>query len=481
MTSISNARLGERLVQVQVTDGRIASIAPSGSEKLRGEVVDLDGRWLFPGLWDNHVHFDQQALALRRVDLAQAKSAAEAAEMMAKHLAASKIAEGEILQGHGFRDGLWPDQPTAALLDRLVPDVPAVLVSADLHSCWLNSLALARFGFEGAGLLREDDCFRVVSSLKNVTEETRDSWVADAALAAAARGVVGVIDFEMTDNIASWSRRFGEGFSTLRIQAGIYRQDLDAAIAAGYKTGTPLDEAGLLEVGPFKILTDGSLNTRTAFCVEPYQGTDDLGILTVGPSELRPLMAQAGASGIIPAVHAIGDEANRLALDSFEAVGCGGRIEHAQLVRTEDFHRFAALGVAASVQPEHAVDDRDVTDRYWADRADRAFAWRSLVDAGAQLLFGSDAPVARLDPWRAMAAALFRTDDDRPAWHPEQKLSFDEALAASVRSSIEVGERADLVAVDADPESASAEQLRAMPVALTMVGGSVSYSSLSRG
>lgn len=479
MTTLTNARLADELVDVRLDAGRISEISPAGGAS--GETIDLDGRWLLPGLWDHHVHFDQQALALRRVDLSGAESAAQAARIMGDHLARIRLVPGHPIVGHGFRDGLWPDVPALDLLDTAVPGVPAVLVSGDLHCCWLNTPALALYGWEGhpTGVLREDDCFELVGRLGDVPVETLDAWVAEAATAAAARGVVGVTDLEMTDNLASWARRFTTGFDTLRIEAGIYTEHLDAAIAAGHRTGEVLGgTTGLLTVGPFKILTDGSLNTRTAYCVEDYPGTGERGMLTVPTEELVPLLSTAWSAGISPAVHAIGDEANRLALDAFEAVGCRGRIEHAQLLRTEDLPRFAALGVAASVQPEHAMDDRDIAERYWAGRTGRSFAFRSLLDAGAELLLGSDAPVSPLDPWVTLSAAVTRSRDGREPWHPDQAISVAEALAASAHSTVAVGEPADLVAVDLDPHTASGDELRTMPVAITLLAGRTTHSAL---
>jgi predicted amidohydrolase YtcJ len=400
---------------------------------------------------------------------------------MGDHLARIRLAPGHPIVGHGFRDGLWPDTPTAELLDAAVPGIPAVLVSGDLHCCWLNTPALALYGWEGhpTGVLREDDCFELVGKLGDVPVETLDEWVIEAAAAAASRGVVGVVDLEMADNLASWARRFAAGFDTLRIQAGIYTEHLDAAIAAGRRTGEVVDgTGGLLAVGPFKILTDGSLNTRTAYCVDEYPGTHEHGMLTVPTEQLVPLLRTAWSAGIAPAVHAIGDEANRLALDAFEAVGCRGRIEHAQLLRAEDLPRFAALGIAASVQPEHAMDDRDVAERYWGARAERAFMLRSLLDAGARLALGSDAPVSPLDPCVTLSAAVTRSRDGREPWHPEQAVTVAEALAASAHGTVAVGEPADLVAVDLDPSAASGEELRAMPVALTLLAGRTTHSAL---
>jgi predicted amidohydrolase YtcJ len=468
--------LGGRRADLRVSDGVIAEIAPTLPSG-RSEVVDLDGRFVLPGLWDNHVHFTQHALAGQRIDVSAAASAADVAAMIAGAVGSAAV-PGELIVGIGFHDGLWPDAPSRQLLDTASGQVPIVVLSADLHSCWLNSSALARFGFPDhpSGLLKEEQCFAVTAQLEDVPLSVLDRWVTDAAGAAAARGVVGVVDFEMAKNLDAWPRRFAGGFDKLRIAAGIYTEYLDDAIAGGARTGDAIDgTAGLLTVGPFKIIIDGSLNTRTALCVDPYPGITGKaanGILTVKAAELTPLLRRASAADITPAVHAIGDEANRIALDAFEAVGCPGRIEHAQLIREPDFARFHRLGVAASVQPEHAMDDRDVADRYWSGRTGRAFALRTLLDAGAQLLFGSDAPVARLDPWVAIAAAVSRSRDGRASWHPEQRITVTEALSASANgNTVAVGSPADLVIVERDPLGESGELLRAMPVSGTLLAG----------
>ncbi|HRN30217.1 MAG TPA: amidohydrolase family protein [Terrimesophilobacter sp.] len=481
---LKGARLGDSLVDVQLDDGRISDILPAGVAEAWGDTIELDGRWLLPGLWDHHVHLSQVALTMRRVDLATATSAADAARLMGDALAVAPP-EGELpLVGAAFRDGLWPDTPTAALLDAAVGSTPTVLVSGDLHTTWLDTAALAKYGFAGhaTGVLVEDDAFAVTAELQNVPENTIDAWLQDAATHAATRGVVGVVELEMADNISQWRRRCASGFSGLRIQAGIYSPYLDAAVAAGHRTGDPLDDTGLLTVGPFKILTDGSLNTRTAYCVDPYPGTTERGMLTVTTDELLPLLRTALGGGIVPAVHAIGDEAVRLALDAFELAGNGElmphgtRMEHAQLVRDRDFARFAALGVAASVQPEHAMDDRDIAEHYWAGRTGRSFALRSLLDAGAELLLGSDAPVAPLDPWVTLNAAVTRSRDGREPWHPEQAISVGEGLAASTQTVIDVGQPADLIAVDRDPHDPG--NLVGMPVALTLLAGRATHSTL---
>lgn len=480
---LRDARLvgaGQEPIDVLLKHGVVTAV---GHGLTGSAAVDLGGRWILPGLWDDHVHLSQVALTARRVNVAAASSAVEAARLIA---AAPRPEPGFPLVGFGFRDGLWPDEPTSAVLDAVVPDIPVVVVSGDLHCCWLNSAALALFALAGhpTGILREDDAFPVTAAVQSVPADVLDSWVASTAVDAASRGVVGVVDLEMTDNLTDWTRRFAAGFQGLRIAAGVYTPWLDAAVRAGRRTGETIDGSdGLLSVGPFKIITDGSLNTRTAFCAEPYPGIDAseaYGQLTVPTERLIELMRTAADAGLTPAVHAIGDEANRLALDAFEAVGCGGRIEHAQLLRDADFERFAALGVAASVQPEHAMDDREIADVYWAGRTHRAFALRALLDAGADLILGSDAPVAPLDPWITIAAAVGRSRDGLAPWHPEQRITTAQALAASShgKSRIDVGDVADLAVVDVDPLSVDHEQLRSMPVSATLLAGHFTHYAL---
>jgi predicted amidohydrolase YtcJ len=222
---------------------------------------------------------------------------------------------------------------------------------------------------------------------------------------------------------------------------------------------------------------DGSLNTRTALCRDPYpdpgSGPHAYGLLETPPDVLEQLMSKAHRAGIAPAVHAIGDQANGIALDAFERVDCPGRIEHAQLIDDGDLPRFARPGLVLGVQPAHLVDDRDVADRHWPGRTHHAFAYADLLAAGARLEFGSDAPVSPLDPWHAIAAAVLRTGDDRPPWHPEQAIDLNTALAATSRGrrSTKVGDVADLVLVDGDPAQTPLDELAAMPVAGTLLAG----------
>jgi len=464
------------LVDILPINGRIVSIAPAAGSAMG---LDLEGRWVSPGLWDNHVHFSQWALVQQRLDVSTAASARDAAAMVARALE-NAAPEPEPFIGYGFRDALWADDLTVEALDAAGGARPVVLVSGDLHTVWLNSAALSLFGHAGhpTGVLVEDPAFAITRHLGVVADEVLDRWAESASKAAAARGVVGIVDLEMTWNLDTWTRRIAAGNRSLRVDFGIYAQHLDRAIELGLRSGQKIDD--LLTVGPLKLITDGSLNTRTAYCFDEYPGREgqdgSRGMLTLPPEELLPLMRKGADAGILPTVHAIGDHANSLALDAFAEIGMGGRIEHAQLLAESDFPRFAGLGVVASVQPDHALDDRDVADRHWAGRTGRAFAMRSLLDAGAELAMGSDAPVSPLDPWATMAAAVNRTRGGREPWHPEQRISATEALAASTRTTVAVGELADLVITETDP--LAVDDLRGMAVSATLLGGGFTHRAL---
>ena len=468
------------LYSVHISAGRVSRLAAGVGSPGDARVLDAGGRWLIPGLWDEHVHMTQWALHANRIDLSGAVSAQDAAAVVRSSMSGADPAVTAV--GVGFRDALWADTPSLALLDSATGSQPAALVSHDLHSVWLNSAAAARYGVEvdASGLLREEPAFALTRELGRLPDVVVDTWVSGAATAAAARGVVGVVDFEMTWNRDPWLRRVAGGFDALRVDAGVYPADLERAVAAGMRTGQVVDGAkGLLRVGPLKVLIDGALNTRTAYCVDPYPFGGH-GLLTVEPEELLALLERARDTGFLPAVHAIGDAANQVALDAFERAGIGGRIEHAQFVRREDLARFGSLGVLASVQPVHALDDRDAAETNWPGRTDRAFPLRSLLDAGASLLLGSDAPVAPLDPWAAMAAATVRArNDGRGPWHPQEAITRGQALLASTRrrSRVREGDPADLVLLDADPLAAPDGVFAAMPVAATLVAGRFTYDA----
>ncbi|MFF7292439.1 amidohydrolase [Microbacterium sp. NPDC008134] len=471
--------IDEEPVDIVLSGGRIADIAPTGALRPQGRVIDADGAWAVPGLWDNHVHTVQWALAAERASLDDTRSASEAALRMGT---VEPLSDGRRI-GTGYRDALWDDRPALALLDAATGDVPTYLINADVHSVWLNSAALRREGFSTTdGVLREEGAFEISRRLNAVDPDHADRAVRAAGERAATRGVTGIVDFDMAWNADAWPRRVAAGFAAQRVEFAVYPFDLARAMKEGQRTGELLDEAdlpragrGLVRVGPLKIISDGSLGTRTAACTHAYPGDPyNFGVMTVPREELIDLLTTATGAGLAVAVHAIGDRAASTALDAFAMTGAVGSIEHAQLVRHADLARFARLGVTASVQPQHAVDDRDLADRLWETQDSLGYPLASLFATGAEVRFGSDAPVAPLDPWQAMAAAVTRTADDRAAWHAEEAVTFDQALQASVRSATVPGAVADLVLCAADPRRAGVG-LREMPVVATLLAGRVTH------
>ena len=229
-----------RLADVRVVDGRIRELAP-GLDPARGEeVVDLAGRWLVPGLWDAHAHVGQWATVRRRLDVSGAGSPDEAAALVVERLRAEPPPTGGLLVGYGYRDVLWARMPTAAVLDDAAaragrPDVGVVLVCGDLHSGWFSTVAAGIVGVP-PGVLREAPWFASMSWL-DPDEQTLDAWVDEAARAAAARGLVGVMDVDLADNLSSWQRRIAAGQRALRVSAGVWREYLDGVLARELATG----------------------------------------------------------------------------------------------------------------------------------------------------------------------------------------------------------------------------------------------------
>lgn len=468
-------------VDVRVVGSHVVAIGTDLEAEATDRVLDGDGRWCMPGLWDQHVHALQWAQTRTRLDVSGTGSAEAVLEVVAEHLRTDDGAGW--LFGFGFRSATWERSPSVADLDAVTGNRPVVLTSGDAHNGWLNSAALAALGVAPVtGPLTEATWFDLLPRVVALTEAADDgSAIAEAIEDAAARGVVGLVDFEMAAAFLTWPELSARGLDHLRVRPAVYPDLLDEVIAAGLHRGSLLTPDGRVTMGPLKIISDGSLNTRTAFCHAPYAGGSDRGVQNHDLADLTDLLGRATSAGLDVAVHAIGDAAVHDALAAFDRTGAHGSIEHAQLMTTSDIATMARLGVRASVQPVHLLDDRDPAAILWPDRTDRCFPLRSLVDAGVDVVLGSDAPVAPLDPWAAMAAAVHRSADDRAPWNSAESLTVAEALAASVdgQRTVAPGSRGDLILLDRDPLSvtsdsaAAAAHLRSIEVDLTICDGAV--------
>jgi predicted amidohydrolase YtcJ len=456
------------------------------------DVVDLGGRCVVPGFTDSHVHFPTWSLAQRDVKLDGASTRAEALDRVRAH-----PRRGSWIRGTGWRSAEWEAQPAKEPLDEVTGGTPAALWAKDYHSLWLNSAALALAGDpleveggvverddagEPTGVLREESAWQFRARFGSVPE---DEWV-DAARAglrlAASRGVVAVHDKDgWLGAPRIFQRIAAEDGLTLRVWQSVPHEQLPELEHLGLRSRIG-DE--LLRIGYLKVFMDGTLGSQTAWML------DGSGVRITSSDELAEIVRRAARAGWPVAVHAIGDRANREALDAFEATqddwrprGLRQRIEHAQCLAPEDVARFAELGVACSVQFSHAPSDRDLADRFWAGKTDGAYAFRSLWDSGAVVVNGSDAPVEELDPLAGIRTGVRRTIDDRDAWHPEQRLTVEQALAASTvtpawlagdertRGKLLPGYRADLVVLTRDPLECPPEELDTVEVVATMVGG----------
>ncbi len=444
-------------VDLLIEDDRIVAVG-RGLAAGGAEVVDAAGSWAIPGLWDAHTHLTQWGQAFGRLDTSGTDSPAEVLDRLAAHLPTD---DSDLVIAFGHSSARWSQPATVSALDAVAGGRAVVLVSGDCHAGWLSSAAQRMLDVAPTDSpLEELDWFEVNARLihREDMAVANELGVARAVAAAQDRGVAGVTELEFAPNYDIWPRRETAGVGAgLRVRAAVYPDRLAEVLTRGLRTGDRLSESGLITMGPLKIISDGSLNTRTAACCEPYahslDGTENSGTINYSLAELEGLLGTARGSGLRVALHAIGDAAVEAAVEAFARTGATGVIEHAQLVRLADIERMAGLRIDASVQPAHLLDDRDVTVRNWPDRQDRVFAFRSMIDAGVRLHLGSDCPVAPLDPWLAMAVAVHRSGDARPPWHPEQAITAREALAASVdgADTLAAGSVADLVLLDRDP------------------------------
>ena len=452
---------------------RIGDASPSR------ERVDLAGRCVVPGFTDAHLHSVEWALSLRRLDLGSTRCHADVIAAVA-----TEPGEGWIV-GAGWRESLWPagdPRPHRLALDAATAR-PCALLAHDYHSLWLSSAAIAELGLPSkgivdrdAGILREDASWDTWGRLPHPSEPDLDAAMRAAVAAAHRRGVTGVHDFQRDRGLASWQRISAR----LRVWASLPAARLDEIVELGLRSGLGDD---YLQIGMVKAFADGTLGSRTASMLEPF-ADGGTGEALLGHDELIELADRCGRAGLDLAVHAIGDAANRAVLDALEATrsswqpqGCRPRIEHCQLLDPADVPRFAALGVIASMQPCHAPSDRLVAEAAWGSRCETAYALGSLHRTGAKLCFSSDAPIEPVDPLGGVQAAVTRDWPAAEAIPPAVALDGFWAGAAWARHAehrsgrLLPGYDADLVVLERDPLACPLDEIGAIGVVATMVGG----------
>jgi predicted amidohydrolase YtcJ len=486
-----------------------------------------------PGLTDSHLHLAEAALAADQVQLADAATLGAALDRL--RAADVGLEAGAWLTGNGWSADRWGGWPTAAQLETVAPGRLAALWAHDHHALWVSSAALAIAGLGPAsrdpaggtirrnpdgtpsGVLQETATALVSARVPEPTAANYEAAIPDLCRRLVRLGVVAVHDpglLRPDPSLAGAHVAYGAladaGRLPILVFASLRAEALGMAAERGLRSGTilGLDPHGRARLGWLKLFADGSLGSRTAAMLAPFEPAhrsaadpDDTGIWVTQPARLAELASAAATAGIATQIHGIGDAAVRAALDAFEPEAARGlpfraRIEHAQLVDPVDLPRFGRLGVIASIQPVHLRADAAQARRSWGARAERSgYAWRSLLEAGASLAFGTDAPVEPIDPWPGIALAITRRSTDwpagTPAFGPGEALTLDEALRAAClgpaeaegsvdRGRLTVGQRADLVVIPAeaigDPIFAGGPLATARP-RMVMIDGKVVFEA----
>ena len=496
---------------IGIRDGRVAFAGTAVDLETRADPhtlrIELEpGEIAIPGLTDAHLHVIDAALAATQVNLANAATTEQGLEWIAA--AAKRIPAPGWIFGGSWDHRRWGGWPTAAALERVAPGRLVVLRSFDHHAVWASHAALALAGIdrstpdpdggfirkaadgEPEGVLLENASDLMDRAVPPPAEDTVAGAVRALGQELLALGVVGAHDPRFlapdpTNRAFDMYQRLADaGELPIRVHVGVRSEGLDDAIARGYRSGLALGaatgrEGGRLTMGWLKLFADGTLASRTAALLEPVEGTDNRGIFTTPPDEMRALVSKAAAAGIATKIHAIGDRAVRTALgilsESAASVPLMPRLEHVQLCHPDDRARFAQLGVAASVQPVHIREDAETARRDWGDRAEaHGYTWKSLLDAGAVVAFGTDAPVEPIDPWPGIAMAVLRRD---PSWGPDtapygpnESFTLEQSLRAAtvgphqaakdpLGGRLVPGSRADFAVLPAGPrESADANE-----------------------
>ena len=506
------AVIGERIVAV----GSRAEIDSWRGPATR--VIDAHGRLLLPGFNDSHVHFTDGGAALAEVQLNDAGSVEELRRRLATQVA--RTARGEWILGGDWDETKWSprQQPTAALIDDVTRDVPVFISRYDGHQGLANSAAMRLAGIStgtadvAGGVIVRDETGAPTGIFKDAAQEllfkvipprSHEQRLAAARRALAYAASVGVtsvqhMSVEFAD-VEVYSELLEKGELTTRIYCAPLETEWQAQARVGMRRawGSPY-----LRLGAVKGFADGSIGSRTAALLKPYSDEpDNRGILSAEmrpPEAMRERLMQADAAGLQLRVHAIGDRAISMVLDMFEAIEKANgyhdqrmTIEHAQHTAPDDLERFARLHVIASMQPYHAIDDgRWVEARIGHERARTSYAWRSLLDHGVTLAFGTDWYVAPLNPLLGLYAAVTRAtlDGKNPqGWIPEQRITLAEAVEAYTlgsafaefqekeKGSITAGKLADMVILSDDIFAIKPEAIRNVRVETTIVGGKLVY------
>jgi predicted amidohydrolase YtcJ len=483
-------------------------------------LLNANQQIIIPGLTDSHIHLEDYALSLQKVDC-ETPTQQECLKRVAQRTSATP--PDQWVLGHGWNHNSWPEGYGSALqLDEIAPQNPVYLTHKSLHCSWANQAALHLAGIdrnttdppEGRiGRLPdgEPDGILFESAMQLVEDAIPESSLEQVVATLRATlpnlwrlGLTGAHDFNQSRCFSALQILHQNDELKLRVVKSIPLDDLEHAIHLGLRTGYG---DAMLRTGCVKLFSDGALGPHTAAMFDPYEDDQgNNGMLMMEIEQLVEIGQQASSAGISLAVHAIGDLANHVVLNAYAQIRdfelshpspanqrLRHRIEHVQVIYPDDVKRFSQLGIIASMQPIHATSDMLMADKYWGQRSQYAYAWREQLKHGNVIIFGSDAPVESPNPWWGIYAAVTRQRAEgypSHGWYPEQRLSPAEALQAyTTAPAYASGQQnclgmlatnylADLVVLDTDPFTCPPQELINIKPLATMVGGEWVFKTL---
>ncbi len=505
---------------IAIDDGRIEAV---GSRKdilnlayADSIIEDMRGAFIQPPFCDSHIHLLEYGYSLQRVNC-ETPTRAECLQRISAR--AAQAAPGAWVLGHGWNHNVWPEGiGDKEMLDAICSNTPVYLTHKSLHSAWANSAALKLAGISEAssnpaggryardeagrltGILLEGAMRVVEAAIPHPDQARREGALLQAQQALLDFGITALHDFDPWDCYQALASLEQKGDLKLRVMKGIPLPNLDEAIGSGLRSGQGSPH---LSFGWLKLFADGALGPQTAAMLAPYENSSSSGMLFLESEDIVDVGRKALLNGISLAVHAIGDRANREIINGYAQLNEMGlttatslplRIEHVQIIDPQDVPRLADNRIVASMQPIHAPSDREIADRHWGARSANAYAWKTVRESGAQLVFGSDAPVESPNPYWGLHAALTRKSAppgrDIPVWYPQQCLSLPEALQAYATSPhqisgngnhlgrLQAGYLADLVVFRSDWTNADPEQIAVERPAAVMLDGNWAFNRL---
>lgn len=475
--------------------------------------IDLAGKTVLPGLCDFHLHLANTAEKYDAVDC-ETDSLEECLKRVADK--ATNTLPGEWIIGYGWNHNAWqpPKYGTAAQLDAISAQHPVFLHAKSLHAVWLNTKAMRIAGIdrnttdpeggviqrnasgEPTGILLENAAFLASDYLPQPGVEQTAQKILKAQAFFHSLGLTAVHDFDRFESAEALLLLADRGQLKIRVSKNLPSEEVDRVITENWRER--LTRPPFIQPGWLKAFADGALGPQSAAMLEPYEGSQNSGMLLLSADVLADLGIKAALAGWPLSVHAIGDRAVREVLDGFSLLRqkehdahlqpLPHRIEHVQIIHPSDMKRMRDLKVIASVQPIHAPSDFLTADHYWGMRCESAYAYQSLLSQGIDVRFGSDAPVESADPFLGIHAAVTRHRlDGQPGpqgWYPEQRVSLQQAIKAYTQplpgdgkaALLGIGMPADFIVLDQDPFQMHPDNLADLKPCMTVVAGEVVFS-----